>query len=215
MRLRIEILSALAVLALLAGCGGGGKSSLVAGGAGTTPATTSSQPLSLPATLGGYQDVVAALTAKGAKPPAIQAQTTHQATVKAATESAYTQAFGGAPSAYHAYSDGDLQAMPWLIAVRAQAPGLVIGPVQDIKYLQLGAPQRQVQTFGAVQCVIERKDVTPAGKTPDPDQQAATSCQRTGPGLTVFTGGIGFDGAAGVQRLVGFTNAAWSAAGGM
>jgi hypothetical protein len=104
--------------------------------------------------------------------------------------------------------------MPYVIAVRTEAPGLTIGPVQDAAYLQLAVPEHEVKAFGPVECQIIQTSPTFLGKTPDPADATAVNCQRSGSGVTVFTGGSSFSGPAQVQALVDLTNAAWSAVSG-
>jgi hypothetical protein len=102
--------------------------------------------------------------------------------------------------------------MPWVIAVRASSPGLVIGPVDDPKYLLLETPNHEVKQSGPVQCRIDYSPPTVQGKKVPPESQITSMCQRSEGGLTVFTGGGAFQGPAGFQALVDLTNNAYDAA---
>jgi hypothetical protein len=101
-----------------------------------------------------------------------------------------------------------------VIAVRAEAPGLTLGPVVDPAYLKLATPDREVKTFGDVQCEVIWNPPALQGQTPDPKNELTANCQRAGSGVTVLVGGSSFDGAQNQQLMVALTNAAWSAASG-
>jgi hypothetical protein len=202
----------LALGALLFGGSRSKTSSSTTGSAKPTAADT--RPISLPASLGGFEDVLSAEAAKGAKASLIAARKRHEATVAAATVAAYSRAYGGVSAAYHAYADDTLLRLPYVIAVRAGAPGLTIGPVIDAKYLGLATPTREVKTVGSVQCQVDWSPPTVAGQTPPDSSELVVGCQRSGRGLTVFTNGGGFSGQRGLDAMVGLTNAAWSAASG-
>ena len=100
---------------------------------------------------------------------------------------------------------------PWVIAIRTNAPGITIGPYEDIKYLRLAIADRFVQRFGDVQCAIQTGLMTTAGRKPDLSEEVPFLCQRTANGVTVMIGGGGFEGPAGVQRIVALTDAAGQA----
>jgi hypothetical protein len=181
----------------------------------TTAATTAgTKPISLPATLAGYKDLAGAIAASGAKGTRLQSQVNNQAHVRAATEAAYRTAFAGAASAYRAYSDRGLSQQLYVIAVRATAPGMTIGPVSDPAFLGLATPEREVKSAGDVSCQIEWLPPTVAGQTAPASSEHVVACQRSASGMTVFTGGSGFTGPSGLQAMAGFTNAAWTAASG-
>ena len=195
----------------LASCGGdddgGGGGGSTQGGSGV-----STKPIGLPATLGPFRDIIEATKAKGANGPALSNQTKHQERTKQRTQAAYSKAYSGASSAYRQYADEDLKRLPWVIAVRSPSPGLVLGPVEDPEYLLLAAPLHEVKTSGEVQCRIDSTMPTVQGKTPPPESQITTLCQRSSNGLTVFAGGSGFEGPDGFQAMVDLTNQAWTAA---
>jgi hypothetical protein len=180
----------------------------------TTTATAGTKPISLPAALSGYKDLAAAIAANGAKGTRLQSQVTNQAHVRAATEAAYHTAFAGAASAYRAYSDSALSQQLYVIAVRAPAPGMTIGPVSDPAFLGLATPEREVKSAGDVSCQIEWLPPTVAGHTAPASSEHVVACQRSASGVTVFTGSSGFTGPSGLQAMAGFTDAAWAAASG-
>jgi hypothetical protein len=70
-----------------------------------------------------------------------------------------------------------------LIAVRAESPR-PFTPYTDAETLGLARSPQEVRTFGEVSCVVQNR-ATPAGEEPEPEATLATSCQRTGDGLTV------------------------------
>jgi hypothetical protein len=183
-------------------------------GSGSTGNAAGTKPISLPSTLGGFRDAIDVSAGKAGGAAQVTKQRAHQSKVRSTTEAAYTKAFGGAPAAYRAYADSDLNHLPYVIAVRAEAPGLTLGPVTDAQYLGLAAPDREVKTVGEVSCQILWSPTQIAGKPVDPSAMNVLNCQRSGSGVTVFTGGGSFSGPADLQSLVDLTNAAWSAASG-
>jgi hypothetical protein len=182
-------------------------------GSGGSGVSGGSEAIALPAQLGQFRDIaeVTASKSHGAGPEA--AQQKRQADVKAATEAAYSKAFGGAAAGYRQYSDDELLRLPWVVAVRADAPGLTDGPVIDPSYLKQAKPPHDVEAVGDVSCAIIW-DFTPEGQTPKPSSEHVTNCQRSGSGLTVFTGGSSFEGPDGLQAMVDLTNAAFDAVSG-
>lgn len=180
----------------------------------TTAIAADKRPVALPASLGAFEDIIDVTAARHPSAALLTRQRTHQATVRAQTAAAYSAAFGGAGATYRQYADTSLQKLPYVVAVRAPAPGLTIGPVIDAAFLGLATPERQVKTIGRVSCQIAWSPPTVAGRTPDPSSELTVGCQRSDGGVTVFTGGGGFTGPAGLQGMVDLTNAAWSAASG-
>ena len=202
----------LAVAVALAGCGGGDDH----GGGGSPPAGggVSTKPISLPESLPGFGDMVQQNKKKGANSAAVANQVKHQKFVEQQTVAQYSKAYGGAAVAYHQYADDQLLLLPWVIAVRAQAPGLTLGPVVDAKYLLAAKPDHEVVSSGDVECAVNWEP-TPSGKPVPPDSQDTQMCQRTSKGLSVFVGGPGeFKGPQGFQKLVDLTNAAYDAVSG-
>ncbi len=132
-----------AVVGLAVGIGAGAllfgsdDSSTKTTSAGSPTAGASTKPVSLPSTLGGFRDLVDVVRTKAPKPDQVKRQSDNQSKVRSATEAAYSKAFGGAATAYRAYSDGALLKTPYVIAVRAPAPGLTIGRVEDPAFLGL------------------------------------------------------------------------------
>ncbi len=195
--------------AMLLGCGGSKSSSTTTGQTRADP-----RPITLPASVAGFRDLVDALSSRRYSARLVRQERVNQGKIGSATEAAYRQAFNGAGAAYRAYSDSGLQKRPYVIAVRASAPGVTIGPVLDPSYLGLAKPPRQVMTVGQVSCQISWTPLILAGHAPDPSSEQVIGCQRSGPGLTVFVGGNGFTGPADLQAMVNLTNSAWSAIGG-
>jgi hypothetical protein len=198
----------LALIAIAVVCAGGALA-LDRGSAGHAAGGSISLPQSLP----GYTDVVTASVEKdpGASKSLIEGIRHHEAVVNSHTVATYQQAYHGAAVAYHAYTDADLNVFPWVIAIRTNAPGITIGPYEDIKYLQLAIGERFVKRFGDVQCAIQTGLTTVAGHKPDLSKEVPFLCQRVANGVTVMTGGGGFEGPAGVRRLVALTDAAGQA----
>lgn len=182
------------------GSGGGGEGSA---------AVVDPTPISLPPRLDGYTDVVQVAAANGASGDQVTEQRAHQGEVEAATEAAYRRAFDGAATAYRAYADPGLERMPYVIAVRAQAPGMTLGPVVSGAFLGLATPEREVKTVGPVSCEILWSPPTVAGKTPDPANEQVVTCQRSAKDATVFVGAAGFKGPGGLRSMARFTEAAW------
>lgn len=202
-------LIALTTVAGLTACGSDDSND--GGGAQGGPAV-STKPVDLPATLGPFRDIIAASKAKGQNGPALDNQVKHQARVKQKTVAAYSKAYSGASSTYRQYADENLERLPWVVAVRASSPGLVIGPVDDPEYLLLATPNHEVKESGQVQCRIDYSPPTVQGKKPPPESQLTTMCQRSADGLTVSAGGAGFEGPDGFQAMVDLTNGAYDAA---
>jgi hypothetical protein len=212
-RPRLAAAGATVVAALVVGgCGSASTHTVTVGGGG---AAVSTHSITLPSTLDGFQDLTAAAKARGARPSVVSKQRADQVRVETATVAAYRQAYGGAAVAYRAYANPGLTLLPYVIAVRASSPGMVLGPVPDAAYLGLAKPPRQVVDSGPVQCEVDWEPPTAAGHPAPPSSELVAACQRTGGGVTVFTGeGGGFKGPSGLSRAVALTNAAFSAVGG-
>ena len=208
----LVLLTAL-VLALggvaLGGCGGGGDDT---GGSTDDRAAASTDPISLPEELDGLKELVKAVEgSKGADPKTVKSQLKNQEEISEATEAAYSKAFDGAAAAYVSYSDSALEHLPYVIAVRAEAPGMAIGPVIDPSFLGLAKPEREVRAVGEVECQIIWSPPVTAGMKPEPSSELTTNCQRSGSGATVYTGAAGYEGPSGLKSLSSFTDAAWEA----
>jgi hypothetical protein len=147
-RVATLLLTAVALVAV-AGCGGGDDSGTTTSGSGSD-AGVSTQPIALPDSLGAYGDLVQQNKKKGAASPAVANQVKHQKFVEQQTTAEYSKAYGGAAAAYHQYADDGLERLPWVIAVRAKAPGLTLGPVIDAKYLSQPKPEHEVVRQGDV-----------------------------------------------------------------
>jgi hypothetical protein len=176
--------------------------------------SVNTKAIALPDSLGGFRDVNAVYAAHNPGATALKAQATRVASTRKLTEVAYANAFGGASAAYRQYADQALEKMPFVIAVRASAPRLTIGPVVDPASLEQGANNRDTRTMGQVTCEINREDFTPKGQEPDPSKEHVTLCERTGPKATVFVGGSGFVGAADFLTMVNITDSVFNAVAG-
>jgi hypothetical protein len=201
----LVLLAALAAGAIaLAGCGGGDDTD------GSTGATDT-DPITLPSEIGGLKELVKAVEARGSDDKLVEDQVDNQEEVAKATEAAYSKAFDGAAAAYLSYADSDLEHMPYVIAVRAEAPGMTIGPVVDPSFLGLAKAEREVQTVGEVECQVFWSPPVTEGMKPDPSSELTGNCQRTGSGATVYVGASGYEGPSGLKSLSSFTEAAWEA----
>jgi hypothetical protein len=192
------VLLLIAALALV-GCGGGGSS----GGDADTTA------IELPVQIEGFKDLVTQIKAKGQSGKTLADQEKNQATMAKETAAAYSKAYGGAAAAYRAYADRELEKLPYVIAVRAEAPGMTVGPVVDPKFLGLAKPEREVTTVGEVECQVYWSPSVTEGTTPDPESELVSNCQRVGEGATVFVGAAAFTGPSGLKAIASFTEAAW------
>jgi hypothetical protein len=191
------------------------------GAANDEPARVSAEAIALPGALPGFEDylsVSAAVTktssASGSKTkdimPSLRA---NDEKVSSLTRAAYQQANPGAAVAFEHYSDATIEHQFNVIAVRATYPGLTNGPVLDPAYLGLAIAPQHIQSIGDVQCLVSN-EATRAGQQPDPKQMFTLACQRTGPALTVLVYGGNFSGTDGQQKIVGVTNATWTAVAG-
>jgi hypothetical protein len=194
--------------ALLFGSGGSGS-----GGSG---AAADTRAIQLPESLGQFKDRTDAVTAH-AKASTASAQRTNEAKVHSATVAAYSKAYGGAAADYRAYADGSFTHLAYVIAVRADAPGLTVGPTEDPAayraFFQVAQPADQVTSVGSVSCHISWVPV-PVGETPKAEDERIAGCQRTAGGVTVFVGGSGFAGPSGLQAMAALTNSAFSSVSG-
>ena len=211
------IVSAVVALAVGLGLGallfGSSSSNNNSSTSGTSAGTSvDTRAITLPASLGTFRDVTQVMAANGVKAGLVSRRRQTEASVAAATQAAYSHAYGGAAAAYRAYGDSGLGRLPYVIAVRAATPGLTVGPVLDPKFLGLATPTRETKTVGPVQCQIEWSPPTVAGQTPDPSSERVVGCQRSGSNVTVFVAGSGFAGPSGLATMVGLANSAWSAA---
>ena len=185
-------------------------------------ATADTRTITLPQSVNGYQDLVAAnkallagsSSASTRQSTIVASQQANQAKVKSLTVAAYQAAYDGAAVDVHGYADAKLEHFVTVIAVRAGSPGLTLGPVTDAAYLGLAVNQQEVKAFGDVDCRVAHTNAVPAGKTVDPADQITTVCQRSAGALTVQVFGSAFDGADGQQAMVSLTNAAWAAVAG-
>jgi hypothetical protein len=192
---------------LVSGSGDDNGSSTPAPAAGV-----SKEAIALPATLPGFRDMVDAISAKAPSSSAVSSQRAHQDKVRSTTESAYSDAYGGAAAAYRAYSNPGLDKLASAIAVRAEAPGLTLGPVSDPAYLKLATPDHEVKKVGDVECEIDWAPPAVEGQTPNPANEHIARCQRVASGVSVFVSGSGFTGPSDLQTMAELTDAAWSAA---
>jgi len=126
------------------------------GSADSSKAKVDTKAIVLPDGLGGFQDTVAASTAKGGSPANIAKLKARLDKVASLTTDAYEQAYGGAAAAVRAYSDASLEHSATVIAVRASAPGLTDGVVQDAESLGLAVPFEAIGQFGDVSCTVHQ-----------------------------------------------------------
>jgi len=169
---------------------------------------TQTTPIRLPARLGQFEDLVAVTRQHSASAAAFQARM--QGHTASLTIAAYERAYSGASVAYRAYADNTLELLPSVIAVRAPSPGLTLGPVMDPADLGLAIDDHTVQLFGDVSCAVYNGAVV-AGQKVNPASLTYEQCQRTGPHLSVFVYGGGFEGNTGRDAIVALTNAAYNA----
>ncbi|MET3807563.1 hypothetical protein ABIB25_004589 [Nakamurella sp. UYEF19] len=178
----------------------------------------SNAAITLPATVGGFTDIVEA--EKALRPGSAQAtkvvtfRKETEAKVEALTKAAYEKAYPGAAVAYRSYGTPDLMLLVAVIAVRAPSPGLTLGPVADPAILGVAVLPQQIKIFGEVQCEVVQQQTTVAGKPVDPDNVSTVLCQRSGAKLTVRVSGGVFHGPAEQQQMIALTNAVWTALGG-
>lgn len=116
-------------------------------------------------------------------------------------------AYGGAGAVAQEYRDDRLERAFQLIAVSAASPELV-APYEDAEALGLAAPGTELVRVGDVQCLVHH-DSAAAGTTPDPDRSFVTSCQRSGPALTVTLRCVSAEGNRDPHELAGIVEAAW------
>jgi hypothetical protein len=207
----VGVVAVVIVALALTACGGGGDSTGTSGGPG---GELSTEPITLPAEIDGFSELVKVIASKDSPPKLEAEQEANQEEVGKATEAAYSKAYGGAAAAYRSYADSKLLKMPYVIAVRAEAPGMTIGPVQSADFLGLAKLQQEVQQVGEVECEVIWSPPPLKGEKIDPSAEIATTCQRTGSGVSVFVGSSGFEGPDGLKSMSSFTEAAWEAVAG-
>ena len=115
----------------------------------------STKPISLPATLDGYKDVVDVIASKTSNQSAAQRQRTEQAKVKALDRGRLPPGIWGCRGGVPPVRGPGLQKLPYVIAVGGSAPGLTLGPVEDASFLGLARPEREVRAIGRVSCLIQ------------------------------------------------------------
>lgn len=169
----------------------------------------SSEAITLPATVSGYQTFEAALT-KSSSGGRAQQVIDEQRKVDAATAAALSKAHDGAGATTRSYASADLQTLLAVWAVRAPTPAPVV-PYADAKYLRLAQPPRYVTTFGHSSCLINTQP-TPEGQTPPKDATIVSLCQRSSDTLTitvVLTGGGGL--ASDPAKVAAIVDEVWNA----
>ena len=95
--------------------------------------------------------------------------------------------------------------------MRAPSPGLTVGPVADPKDLGLAMDETTAESFGTVSCVVTATALAVAGQAVNPASLIYGQCQRSGPHLSVFVRGSGFQGDGGRDEIVALTDAAYDA----
>jgi hypothetical protein len=205
--LLVAVAVGLGLGALLFGSGGSDSSS---GGSADTRA------IKLPASLGQFKDRTGLVAAR-AKASTTSAERANDTKLHAGTVAAYSKAYGGAATDYRAYADSSFTHLAYVIAVRAEAPGLTVGPTEDLaayrSFFRVAYPLDQVTSVGSVSCHISWVPV-PIGETPKAEDERIAGCQRTAGGVTVFVGGSGFSGPSGLQAMAALTNSAVSSVSG-
>lgn len=183
--------------------GSGSGSDSAAGG------TSGSGAVSMPDELGGLKTETAAMRAKGAEQKSIDSAETRLDHMRSLTTKQYAEAYPGAGIGVQAYANESLDFMPVVIAIRADSTPILANAVaQDPADAGLAVNQSEIKVVGDVRCTIYHTQAVMAGDTPDPDQVAASLCQETAHGFTVFVTGPG-NGTAGVTQMVNLTKAAF------
>lgn len=171
--------------------------SLLGGPSGQAPAA--------PANLGGLSRAEEAI----AKLDKVKGQSMIARVEKADRETgaAVSAAYGGAGAVVQEYRDDKFARGFQLIAVRAPSPEL-FAPYQDAQALGMAKPDTELVRVGDVQCLLHN-DPAALGSTPDPDQSFVTSCQRSGPALTVTIRTLSREGNGDPRELAGIVKEAW------
>ena len=211
---RFLAFASLLALLVLAGCGGGddddgGGGSGGAGSGGTTT-TANTASIELPAELGSFTDLIDVTKSKSPTAQQIAGQQKRLDNTERLTKEAYSAAFGGAASAFRQYADETLKQTPAVIAVRAEAPGITFGPVNDPADLRLQNNQNEIEKVGDVECMVFSLP-TVRGQPVDPSSRRPNQCQRVGSGVTVFVYGGGFQGPEGIAAMAKLTDDAFAA----
>jgi hypothetical protein len=190
---------------------------LVAAGAvhlgGPSGSGAQMRAIQLPERLGMFEDqiVVDRQHGSAANTASLALQEDHTAQL---TVAAYQRAYPGAAAAFRAYANSTLELLPDVVAVRAPTPGLTVGPVADPADLGLAMDMSTVESFGDVSCVVYTEEQTLAGHPVPPSSLTYGQCLRSGPHLSVFVWGGGFDGNSGRTAIVALTDAAYNAVAG-
>ena len=166
-------------------------------GSGSESATAAdTRPITMPETLGGMSTLVAVTTEKGGADKGKQMQQRNDHTIALTTE-AYQKAYDGAAVGVQLYTNDELLFYGTAIAVRAESPGLTLGPVSDPADIGLAQNMREIVAVGDAECLVVHTRGTRAGETPDPDDSITSLCQRSGPdGTAMVYGNAGRDGGA-------------------
>ncbi|WP_370962710.1 hypothetical protein [Amycolatopsis sp. cg9] len=165
----------------------------------------SGRALTAPPSLGGLgraQETIAKFDAEKGKDLIARIEKTDRETA-----SRVSAAYGGAGAVAQQYQDDRLERAFQLIAVSAASPELV-APYEDTEALGLAAPSTELVRVGEVQCLVHN-DTTVAGSTPDPERSFVTSCQRSGPDLTVTLRPVSAEGNRDPRELAGIVEEAW------
>ena len=179
-------------------------------GSSSSTAAADTRPITLPDSLNGLTNYAATVQAKAGSSGRSEGPMTTNEHMVSLTETAYQKAFAGAATTVRSYATSDLMGIYTVIAVRASAPRLVAGPINNPADLGLARDQQAIETIGDQQCNVVSVEVVPSGHTVDSSKLLTAACQRTGSGLTVWAFGGGVDGPAGQAQITGLVDAAYA-----
>ena len=165
--------------------------------------------ITLPDTLGSFQDELTVVKSKNPSQKQLDTQTKTQGDTARLTVAAYSKAYGGAAAAARSYADTGLEQFLNVVAVRAATPGLTIGPVSDPADLGLKVNMREIVTQGDAQCTIAHTTMTSAAEAVDTSTQITTVCQKSAGGVTVQVFG-NLTGTEGLTTTVALVDEAWT-----
>lgn len=177
-------------------------------GSGNATAAVDARAVILPAQLAGFNDKDAVADARSTKDSEHRRAITSR--LYARTSQQYSTAYHGAGVGVRTFADADLMLLPTVIAVRAPAGGLTVGPDPDPADLGMGAPRQQVVMDGNVQCLIVNIEMVTKGKQIEPDKQITSICRLSDATMTVDVVGNG-PGVKGRQQMIELTKAAFAA----
>lgn len=173
---------------------------LLSGGSSTFGAERAA--LKAPASIGGF-------TPMARNPKTGAAEVKRIENTDSVSTKSLSNAYGGAAAVVQEYTDAGLLNFVSLEAVRAQSP-LPFEPYEDAHALGMEKPEREIVTFGQVNCLVAYAPVA-VGQQEEPDGTNAVTCERTSAHLTVrlrFSGGGDLMHAP--QQAAALVDAAWN-----